>query len=113
MIHMITQQRRCSHILCMRISNQILTPFILCYHVYYMPHSHVSHSHVSTKQGSFKATNWGKLLCLVPQVVAFIISLPWHFSSWNLIIQLKANVIVDYVGNELPLTYKVLGNIYF
>ena len=35
------------------------------------------------------ATNRGTLLCLVPQVVALIISLPGHFSSWNLIIKLK------------------------
>ena len=31
-----------------------------------------------------KATNRGKLLCLGPQVVALIISLPGHFSSGKL-----------------------------
>ncbi len=37
----------------------------------------------------FKATNRGKLLCLVPHVLALIVSVPGHFSSWNLIIKLK------------------------
>ncbi len=35
--------------------------------------------------GKLKATNWGKLLCLGPQVVPLIISLLGHFSLWNLI----------------------------
>ncbi len=36
-----------------------------------------------------KATNRGKLLYLGPRMVALIISLLGHFSSWNLIIKLK------------------------
>ena len=37
----------------------------------------------------FKATTGGKMMCLGPRVVTLIISLPGHFSSWNLIIKLK------------------------
>ncbi len=36
-----------------------------------------------------KAINRGKSLCLGLHFVALIISLPWHFSPWNLIIKLK------------------------
>ena len=38
----------------------------------------------------FKATTTGKILFLVPQVVTSNISLPGHFSLWNLIVKLKA-----------------------
>ena len=48
--------------------------------------NHYSYSPIRVE---FRATSRVKLLCLGPQVVALIISLPAHFSSWNLMIKLK------------------------
>ncbi len=45
--------------------------------------------HPYGKSGLFKTTTGGEMLCLGPWVVALIISLPEHFSSWNPIIKLK------------------------
>ncbi len=62
--------------------------------------------HCSTTQFGvewFKATNRGKLLCLAPQMVALIIALPGHFSSWNLMY--KA-VIIWWFAEALKLCWQ-------
>ena len=51
-----------------------------------LAHAKASHSTQKYCQCKFKATNRGKLLCFVPQVVALIISLLGHFSSYILLV---------------------------